>query len=60
MTNNPLVKIDFDIVSCCVCGIIFALPTLVNESLQNARRGEIYWCPNGHQQVYPKKEGGRK
>ena len=52
MTSNALVKMEFTITSCCVCGVVFALPTLVSESLQNARRGEIYWCPNGHQQCY--------
>ena len=43
--------------TCCVCGVIFGLPTVMQEYLLAGRGRAKYWCPSGHVQTYPVEEG---
>lgn len=38
----------YDQVACCVCGVDYFIPSIVNQdAIQNAELRSL-WCPNGH------------
>lgn len=39
-------------VECCQCGVPFAMPQELNQSLRKTK--SIFFCPNGHDQIYSK------
>lgn len=41
---------NFDVITCCKCGIAFAVPTHWNAKRRESK--ENFWCPNGHSQAY--------
>lgn len=45
-------KVKLDTIECCNCGVIFAMPTELNDKYH--RKGGSFYCPNGHGQSYTK------
>lgn len=37
---------------CCVCGIAFAFPFDLKQTLLKKKQAASFYCPNGHQQHY--------
>ncbi len=50
----PEVRVKMLLKQCPVCGVVYGLP----ERLDRNRRddGDTFYCPNGHELVYPEKE----
>jgi hypothetical protein len=52
--NAVLVEVKLEAVTCCVCGVVFGLPSYLKKSLKS--EGGDFWCPNGHRQYYTEPE----
>jgi len=52
------VDLEFDLVGCRACGILFAVPAqFLQQLLEDEGR---LWCPNGHPLRFSGKEGKMK
>ena len=49
---------DYVFVSCCMCGVSFAVPLEMNNRLRQTHNW--FYCPNGHQQQYTGKTEAEK
>ena len=59
MSNFELNEdLDFSTVECCSCGVMFAMPQVLNES--RLKDKNAFFCPNGHSQVYTGKTQAEK
>jgi hypothetical protein len=43
---------EFVTVSCCACGVVFAVPSDLHEMWLAKKQDRSWWCPNGHSQSY--------
>ena len=50
MAFNVPVNLRLEIISCCVCGVMFGLTEEFNSSLRETLK--LWYCPNGHSQSY--------
>ena len=50
MAFNVPTTLRLEIISCCVCGIMFGLAEEFNSSLRETKK--VWYCPNGHSQAY--------
>lgn len=46
--------VHLDTTSCCVCGVVFAMP--VDLLRRHREQGSSFYCPNGHSLSYAKSE----
>ena len=55
---TEVMSLSFDAVACCECGVIFGMPSQLN---QNRHEDKCNWhCPNGHIQHYTGKTAGER
>lgn len=49
---SVVLSLNFDTVTCCICGIVFGIGTHHNAELKRKAVTGEFFCPNGHGQHY--------
>ena len=46
------INVNFSVIDCCNCGMLFAVPKGLNSRWQSEGRTATFYCPMGHPQHY--------
>ncbi len=49
---NRNINVNFSVIDCCSCGMVFAVPKGLNSRWQSEGETATFYCPIGHPQSY--------